>query len=285
MCRFALYLGSEVTIGSLLTEPTNSIVHQSFHCLQRDDPLNGDGFGIAWYVPGVPDPAVFRDITPAWNNLNLLQLARVTRTTCLLSHVRAATPGMPVQQVNCHPFHAGPFAFVHNGSVGGFRLIRRALLARLSQEAFDTIHGSTDTEHIFALFLDRHREVAGNGLSPLAAMEAALRAAIRDVEEMRAEAGVTDPSVLNLAVTDGTRGIVSRYISHDPENASSLYVHEGDRYVCEGGRARLEPAGGKRRGAVVVASEPLSNDSVWTSVPPNHLVLVHEDRGWEFRPI
>ena len=51
MCRFALYLGSELTVSRLVTEPSNSIIHQSFHNLERTEPLNGDGFGLAWYVP------------------------------------------------------------------------------------------------------------------------------------------------------------------------------------------------------------------------------------------
>ena len=29
MCRFALYLGQPILVSSLVTEPTNSIIHQS----------------------------------------------------------------------------------------------------------------------------------------------------------------------------------------------------------------------------------------------------------------
>ena len=49
MCRFALYLGPDIPIASLVTEPANSIIHQSFHSHLREEPLNGDGFGLAWY--------------------------------------------------------------------------------------------------------------------------------------------------------------------------------------------------------------------------------------------
>ncbi len=79
MCRFALYLGPPVRLSQLVTEPTNSIIHQSYHSHERPEPLNGDGFGVAWYVPDIrPEPAVFRSTTPAWNNHNLLHLAPVT---------------------------------------------------------------------------------------------------------------------------------------------------------------------------------------------------------------
>ena len=97
MCRFALYLGREIAISSLVTEPANSIIHQSFHSQEGREPLNGDGFGLAWYVPEVSArPALFKDNIPAWSNQNLLNLAKVTRSGCVLAHIRAATPGIPV---------------------------------------------------------------------------------------------------------------------------------------------------------------------------------------------
>ncbi|MFQ5353611.1 MAG: class II glutamine amidotransferase, partial [Thermodesulfobacteriota bacterium] len=61
MCRFVLYLGEDVALNSLITEPENSIIHQSFHSHERAEPLNGDGFGVAWYAPEVgEEPAVFK---------------------------------------------------------------------------------------------------------------------------------------------------------------------------------------------------------------------------------
>lgn len=155
MCRFALYLGSPILVRSLITDPTHSIIHQSFHSRERKEPLNGDGFGMAWFMPEfTPEPAIFKDVQPAWNNSNLLHLARVTRSSCLLAHVRAASPGLPVSYLNCHPFARGPFAFMHNGSVGGFREMVRELRSGLSDVAYDQIQGSTDSEHVFALFSD-----------------------------------------------------------------------------------------------------------------------------------
>ncbi len=284
MCRFALYLGTEITVSSLVTEPENSIIHQSFHSHQRKEPLNGDGFGLAWYVPEISEePALFKDISPAWNNLNLLNLARVTRSHCVLAHVRAATHGLPVTRLKCHPFTWGPFSFMHNGGVAGFRTIRRALLGRLSEESFQLIAGSTDSEHVFALFADHYRQNA-DGKSRIEAMAEALTAAITDVEGVVREAGRKEPSLLNLAVTDGNCAVVSRYISHHPKRAHTLYVHCGRRYVCENGVCRMmDPESAK--GAVIVASEPLSEDDGWEPVPTNNLVLVHEDLQVELREL
>jgi glutamine amidotransferase len=101
MCRFAAYLGPENFISSLVTEPHHSIIHQSYHAKERIEPLNGDGFGIGWYAPSFYDaPAVFKDVSPAWSNQNLRNVARVTKSTCIFAHVRAATVGGQVSQSN-----------------------------------------------------------------------------------------------------------------------------------------------------------------------------------------
>jgi len=276
MCRFVLYLGPEITVSSLVTEPVNSLIHQSFHSHEGTEPLNGDGFGVAWYVPAISEvPALFKDITPAWNNLNLLNLARVTRSSCLLAHVRAASPGLPVIQLNCHPFVQGPFAFMHNGRIGGFRSLRRALADRLSDSAFNAISGSTDSEYLFALFLDNFNRLNGAN-DGSAAMAEALAASINEVEQLKKEAGVEEPSTLNLAVTDGRGAAVSRYISRGDERANSLYLHRGAEYTCRTGRCLMEAAD-RGRGAVLIASEPLSEDEGWRAVPPNSMVITGSD--------
>jgi ergothioneine biosynthesis protein EgtC len=282
MCRFALYLGPPITLGTLITEPVNSIIHQSFHSHERTEPLNGDGFGVAWYVPErSPGPAVFRSITPAWNNANLASLSRVTVSECILAHVRAASPGLPVTETNCHPFSHGRYAFMHNGGIGGFAKVRRALLQSLTDESFPVVQGSTDSELMFALFLDHHRRLAAHDAAD--AMAVALEATLHHVVQAVGRAGIAEPSFLNLAVSDGRRAVASRFTSGPPAEAASLYVHEGKQYVCADGVCHMvSPDVG--RGAVLVCSEPLSEDPGWERVPPNHLVLVREDRSVTVRP-
>ncbi len=275
MCRFVLYHGAEITISSLVTVPSNSLIHQSFDNQERAEPLNGDGFGIAWYAPEISEqPALFRAVSPAWNDPNLRHLARVTRSRSILAHVRAATRGLAVTRLNCHPFSWGPFAFMHNGHLGGFRRIRRRLLGLLSEDAFQLIEGSTDSEHLFALFVDRYRELEKDGR--VERMARALTAAIGQVEELRREAGIEQASQINVALSDGTAAVAARYTSGPPETANSLYVQLGRRWVCEGRNCRmLDPDVG--RGAVIVSSERLCDGPGWFRVPPNQLVVVGED--------
>ena len=71
MCRFAAYIGPEIFVSSLVTEPKHSIIHQSYHAEERTEPLNGDGFGIGWYAPQFCNsPALFKEVSPAWSNQN-----------------------------------------------------------------------------------------------------------------------------------------------------------------------------------------------------------------------
>lgn len=45
MCRFAFYKGKPLFLRMLLTEPEHSLINQSFQAREREEPLNGDGFG------------------------------------------------------------------------------------------------------------------------------------------------------------------------------------------------------------------------------------------------
>jgi predicted glutamine amidotransferase len=296
MCRFVLYHGTPITLASLVTEPAHSIIRQSVHADETDEPLNGDGFGVAWYVPDLSDaPGVFRSVSPAWSNQNLLDLARVTKSRCVLAHVRAATSGLVVSESNCHPFTSGPFAFMHNGDIARFGQVKRRILSDLSDLAFSAIKGSTDSEHLFAVFLDEIRET-NHAAAPDRAnvMARALERAIHRIVAIVNQAkdhlprppGVAegeDHCYINCAVSDGSCAVACRFTT-DTDEPSSLYVHTGRRYICEDGLCRMV-APEKGHGAVIVASEKLSSDPGWQKVPRDHLVIIRETHEAELRPI
>jgi ergothioneine biosynthesis protein EgtC len=281
MCRFVLYLGEPIFLETLLAKPVNSLINQSWDAELRD-PLNGDGFGVAWYAHDVgPEPAVFKAPTPAWNNRNLLQLGRVTKSTCILAHVRAATPGVIVSETNCHPFVWNKFSFMHNGDIAGFPTIRRSLVASLSEEAFSILEGQTDSEHLFALFLDslwaRNERV---GLETIAQ---ALEDAINALHRLLIEKGITANTQLNIAISDGTQAVAIRCATEDVK-MPTLYWHEGRRYVCENGIARMVDFD-VRSDTIIIASEPLSDDPGWEALEPNSMILVGPDHRISIRPL
>jgi predicted glutamine amidotransferase len=284
MCRFTLYLGPPVRLSTLLTEPEHSLILQSFHAAERAEPLNGDGFGIGWYAPRLhSEPAVFHQITPAWSNRNLLSIAKVVASPCVMAHVRAASPGSDVNLANCHPFGYGGYLLMHNGSIGAFRKVRRRLLEGLTDEAFNVVRGSTDTEHLFAVFVD---EIIRNGC-PVdpggsaqetdghCALELAhrLSAALTRVLDLVQEVGDGEPSYLNVAVSDGGHVAVCRFSDADDEEPETLYVLHGEVYEPAGRRFPQRRADDEGE-AMVVSSERLTSDARWTSVEPNHMVVL-----------
>jgi len=278
MCRFTLYLGPSIRLSTLLIEPAHSLIHQSFRAAEREEPLNGDGFGIGWYAPRLSsEPAVFHSVTPAWNNRNLRSIARVVASPCVLAHVRAATAGSEVHQSNCHPFQHGRHLLMHNGSVGAFDRVRRKLLAGLSDEDYNVIRGNTDSEHMFAIFVD---ELLSNGQgtddsfdTPDGAWRLAEHLAAtlaRVIAVVKAEGGGV-PSFLNVAVSDGVHAAVSRFTSHPSLPPDSLYTLH-DRIYATTSQEFSERKSEEEGEAVVVSSERLTGDQAWRAVPPNHIV-------------
>lgn len=124
MCRLMAYMGSPIIIDKLLYQPKNSLINQSINAKELEEPLNGDGFGIGWYVSDVNyEPVTFVSINPAWSNRNLRNLAPKIRTECFIAHVRAASVG-EVSESNCHPFQYGSLLMMHNGGVENFGRIK-----------------------------------------------------------------------------------------------------------------------------------------------------------------
>lgn len=280
MCRFTLYLGPSLTLSSLLTEPKHSLINQSIQSKERLEPMNGDGFGVAWYSSLQSNPARFRSVTPAWSNDNLESIASVVSSHCVLAHIRAATQGHTAE-ANCHPFISSDYAFMHNGNLGGFRSIRRALMKELSDAAFDGIRGETDSEHIFAVFLDTiGRDTKNASASDLAAaLQKTLERVIKLSRSMNA-----DFSYLNFAVANGQSAAACRFTTKPEYDGESLYVNQGHRYVCEAQVCRMISAADSET-ATIVSSEPLSEDGSWQRIPRNHVICFDQSGQANLSPI
>ncbi|MDT8439090.1 MAG: class II glutamine amidotransferase [Wenzhouxiangellaceae bacterium] len=283
MCRFTYYRGDAIAIADLVTRPENSLIHQSTHARERPEPLNGDGFGLAWYLDDDPEPARFRSLTPAWSNANLAELARVTHSGCIMAHVRAATSGtFDVSEANCHPFRCGPFALMHNGDIPAFRKIRRALLDSLSDAGFASVRGTTDSEHLFALAMERlrgHEQDSDCGL-----MADALEWTVNRVVELLAEHAPGTHAYLNLVLTDGHNAAACRF-STNPDYIDSLYLNQGSGYRCDDGVCTMAAADEADARAVLISSEPLNDDPGWRAVPRNQLVLLSSSLEVSLRPV
>ena len=236
MCRFLAYSGEPVFLSDLVCAPTHSLVHQSLHADEGKTETNGDGFGIGWYGER-PEPGVYRDISPAWSDENLVNLCGQVRARTFFAHVRAAT-GTATARANCHPFAHGRHLFMHNGQIGGYCRIKRRLEALIPDDLYDSRRGSTDSEAIFLLAL-------ANGLAedPVGAMART----IETIRGLMQAASVAEPLRFTAVVTDGESLTAYRWACDS--RPPSLYFREGP-------------------GGLVVVSEPIDGcREGWQVVP------------------
>jgi glutamine amidotransferase len=145
---------------------------------------------------------------------------------------------------------------MHNGQIGGFERIRRALENSLSDEVFDQREGTTDSELFFLLMIDQ-----GLATDPQGAVS---RATGRVVEVAR-RAGIEPSLKLTAAFSDGSALYAVRYATDD--HAPTLYTG----------------AFAKRAGQCIV-SEPFDRDGgEWQAIPPASFVTMTRD-GTSIRP-
>jgi glutamine amidotransferase len=299
-----VYKGEEVLLAEVVTQPPNSIIHQSRHSpylpyihgkaediKARNHAINGDGFGVAWYDHICPEePCVFTSILPSWHCSNLQNLAHHIRTHCVFAHVRAASPGSVISQTNCHPFRFGRLVFMHNGGVAHFDQVKFSILQTIRRTSAQYLRGTTDSEHAGALLVhylgDPNEHHSGHELKN--AMLRMISHIVRLVRLQEAQlspsyhaSGSPEghmPSSLNFAVSDGSVVIATRFRDSTNQDPPSLYYSEAQHALDQQGNASplcWKYPSQKMINSIVIASEPLTKDeSAWKLVPKNHLLVV-----------
>jgi glutamine amidotransferase len=271
MCRWLAYSGAPLYLEELIFKPQHSIIDQSLSARTGPSTTNGDGFGIGWY--GSRDsPGVYREVQPAWNDMNLRYLAGQIRSHLFVAHVRAATGGTPVQQTNCHPFQHGRWLFLHNGRIRNFGRIRRDLDFAVGTDLYNLMEGTTDSEVMFHLAL-----TFGLEEDPVGGLERM----VGFVEETGRAAGIEHPMQMTIGLTNGHRLYAVRYSS---DQASRTLYHSRNM----GALREINPMFERfSEDAIVVVSEPL-NDVMeyWAEIPESTLVTVEgcDVQTHPFRP-
>lgn len=254
MCRWLTYCGDPIYLDQVIFEQQNSLIHQSMNARHSHVTTNGDGFGVGWYAER-NTPGVFRDILPAWNDSNLRSITHQIRSGLFLAHVRAST-GTATSRANCHPFHHGKWLFMHNGQIGGYARVRRALEAQVDDRYYASRLGTTDSELIFYLMFSEDLEH-----DPRGAIERALGRVVQAMQE----AAVEEPLRFTAALTDGHHTFAARFASD--ERPPSLFWRED-------GQERL------------VVSEPLDDEQTgWQEVPAGHVLVTERRGGMELLPL
>jgi glutamine amidotransferase len=285
MCRALLYLGKPVLLDYLLFQPDSALIRQSY-MPKMLHMLNLAGFGLRAWDPASANPqepfSYYSQSLPVFDR-NLQNLALKTRPSCLLAHVRgvAYSTRVEISLQNVHPFHFAnvPLVLAHNGDLAEFARMKPLLLAHIKPEFLSQIHGTTDSEWIYALLVSRlaspHEDLEEK------AVFTAIQETLDIIRAARAKLGIALSSSVNLFVANGKQLAAVRYCfdfgcyrTEDPSkvheanlNFLSLWYTLGRDYARHDGEWRMT-GGAENADSIIVASEPLTKDtSAWVELP------------------
>jgi len=285
MCRALLYLGQPVLLDNLLYQPDSALIRQSY-MPKMLHMLNLAGFGLRAWDPASNDPAhafsYYSQSLPVFDR-NLQNLAQKIRPSCVLAHVRgvAYSTRVEISLQNVHPFHFKdvPLVLAHNGDLAEFARMKPLLLAHIKPEFLSQIHGTTDSEWIYALLVSQLADPRGELKEE--DIFGAFERSLRIIRELRAQLGIALSSSVNLFVANGQQLAALRYCfdfgcyrTEDPAkvheanlNFLSLWYTLGRDYSLHDGEWKMT-GGAENADSIIVASEPLTKDtSAWVELP------------------
>lgn len=259
MCRILarVALAPAAFAGPLFSD-SNALRHQS----QRDrrGVANKDGWGIAWWNPS-GHLQLTKEPVAAHTSDDYAALAQSITSPMLLAHVRHATVGAHTPE-NTHPFVLRGWAFAHNGYIAHFhdrvepeveKLIDPCVLAETT--------GHTDSEHWFALFLTNlgHEKAASPHGSHTDHALAALARTMQQIEQLAVDCTGTAKTESNFVLTDGTVLLAVRW-------RHTLWMRQTDD-------------------AIVIASEPSSDEPGWVEIPEFRAMAITGDGQFAIRSV
>ncbi len=256
---------------SVLQSQVHRSLRSADNALSVQSRAHPDGWGVAYYVAG--SPHIIKSTGAATSDRLFDRVSGIVTSETVVAHVRRATQG-PLSTINCHPFQYGRWVLAHNGDIPDFPRVKDELCGRISPVFRRFLLGDTDSEVVFHLFLselalrtDLHRRG-----TPLDAVVEALRRTVETVRQI-ADHG-EKRSLLTLMLTDGELMVghqggqtlnFSTWKSFCPER-------EGCAFYARACEAHTEPGGYVNH--LLVSSEPLQGENVWTPLQEGEIVAV-----------
>ena len=264
MCRmFAL--------RSTVSCPVQESLMDADRSLQRLSEINPHGWGVAYYVQGVPQ--IVKSPEMAADSPVYAALSNRIESSCVVAHVRRATQGDHTV-ANTHPFQYGRWVFAHNGNIADFDDLRPILLDEIAPSLRSHIVGTTDSEVLFFRLLTAMADAGVLGTEAGYVSPKTLWESIRPVVERVAEQaggmhddtnGPSDQTYLTFVLTDGTT-----LIGH--QDGKSLFVHAPA--LNHGNRERSWAIDQDATDHFLLASEPAHDPEMWTPIQHGEVVGV-----------
>lgn len=294
MCRVLSYLGQPLLIDELLYRPDNSFIKQSYHPKYMSHLLNLAGFGMmAWdahsYQPQVPFQYKTQHL-PFYDD-NLRSMASKITANCLLAHLRGVSYSERevVSLQNVHPFifRGLNIALAHNGVLQSFETMKYDLLDYIHPDFINAIHGTTDSEWIYAIFLSQLPHRYGSYGSD--EIIKAIYETLKILQKVRDKHHIVANSPVNLFISNGEFIAATRFVfdygwpmkdeaikAH--AGYHSLWYTYGETYGYYDNEYKMK--GNKRKSSIIIASEPLTEDTTtWVELPEYTLIIAREKEG------
>jgi predicted glutamine amidotransferase len=148
MCRLLGWVAQDgLSLRDVLGE-------ESFVAFAQLSRIHADGWGVAYAAGNALE--VERSTSNACADPAFTAVATGAVARAGLAHLRWASPGLPVELRNAHPFRWGQTAFAHNGGIYPFDRVGELL----DDQWRARITGTTDSEHFFLAVM---AEMAGSG--------------------------------------------------------------------------------------------------------------------------
>jgi glutamine amidotransferase len=194
---------------------------------------------------------------------------------------------------NCHPFHFKnvPLVMAHNGDLARFADMKPLLAPKVRPDILPQIHGTTDSEWVYALVVSQLPNPYGHPTAD--ELAAAVAKTLDIIRDARKKLGIAISSSLNLFIADGTQLAAVRYCfdfgCFPTEDAArlheanlsylSLWYTAGRNYGMHDGEWQMT-GGSEKATSILVASEPLTRDTAaWVEVPEYAMLHATINKG------
>ena len=254
MCRLAVYLGPETSLKHIVFDTNHSLEIQAWQPKElREAKLNADGFGFGWYNDN-DKVARYRQTLPVWGDANVRDFCSSLQRPLWLCYIRSATPGLSTGIENTQPFYYHSWQFLHNGYINNFNeTVRSKMRQLLHNEIENCIHGTTDSEYLFALILHFFKQTDD--------MPQAIRDSFSQLKEWLGK----ERALLNIVISDGDQILAT---SHAINGLCPTLYYGKDLQ-------------GFPMNSQLLVSEPLTDDENWQAVTEHNLIRIKPDAPME----
>ena len=246
MCRLLGYCArADASLAELMGE-------QSLHEFTQMSEFHGDGWGVAWYDRQQPSQVhIQKSPLRASDSASYAELVHRKLGDMGMVHLRWATPGLPVEPRNTHPFRRGAMAMAHNGAIHPQDRLGEILPPAWERQVI----GTTDSERYFLRVL--------SGLEEHGDIVAALGDSTAHIDRL------LSPNSLNaiFLTPQALYAVCYFHPERIPHDALARRGMEGPT------DAYFDMSYQQADGAVVVASSGWPQDG-WAALPNRHVLIV-----------